>query len=305
VEYTSVVNWFARRGRDESELLAIGRRLLPFVALAMTACAGPGNASGSQTPAPAANHGGTSVAESSAATEAADAPSPAALSLELSALQEEYKAAERSFWDSVPRRDDGAFELSAEDSERMPSRTFPPRFQSLAERARGTPVEVDALLALLDIAGRSWWPEKDTSIEARAVQALLERHGDSPRMAELADRLRHLEHVVGAASVDAGLAGLADSPHAEVRALALKAQAERLLERDGTEAGARALLERLQREHPGSEPAQEAEGLLFKLDHLRVGLVAPDQEAVDQHGETFRLSDYRGKVVLLVFWGFW
>ena len=36
-----------------------------------------------------------------------------------------------------------------------------------------------------------------------------------------------------------------------------------------------------------------------------VGSVVPDFPAVDTNGEAFRLSDYRGRVVLLDFWGFW
>jgi cytochrome oxidase Cu insertion factor (SCO1/SenC/PrrC family) len=40
-------------------------------------------------------------------------------------------------------------------------------------------------------------------------------------------------------------------------------------------------------------------------DSLKVGRVAPDIEGEDVDGERFRLSDYRGKVVLLDFWGHW
>lgn len=36
-----------------------------------------------------------------------------------------------------------------------------------------------------------------------------------------------------------------------------------------------------------------------------VGSMAPDFPAVDTNGESFRLSDYRGQVVMLDFWGFW
>jgi len=38
---------------------------------------------------------------------------------------------------------------------------------------------------------------------------------------------------------------------------------------------------------------------------LQVGYLAPDFEAVDMEGKRFKLSDYRGKVVALDFWGFW
>jgi cytochrome oxidase Cu insertion factor (SCO1/SenC/PrrC family) len=36
-----------------------------------------------------------------------------------------------------------------------------------------------------------------------------------------------------------------------------------------------------------------------------VGELAPDFEVKDVDGKPFKLSDYRGKVVLIDFWGFW
>jgi AhpC/TSA family len=44
---------------------------------------------------------------------------------------------------------------------------------------------------------------------------------------------------------------------------------------------------------------------LFEMRHLVVGKVVPDIEAEDIDGKTFKLSDYRGKVVMLDFWGHW
>jgi hypothetical protein len=43
----------------------------------------------------------------------------------------------------------------------------------------------------------------------------------------------------------------------------------------------------------------------FQLEHLRIGMVAPDIVAKDLDGVEFKLSDYRGKVVVLDFWGNW
>ncbi len=44
---------------------------------------------------------------------------------------------------------------------------------------------------------------------------------------------------------------------------------------------------------------------LFEMRHLSVGKVAPEIEADDLDGKKFKLSDYRGKVVVLDFWGNW
>jgi hypothetical protein len=43
----------------------------------------------------------------------------------------------------------------------------------------------------------------------------------------------------------------------------------------------------------------------FALDHLTIGVLAPDIEGGDLAGVNFKLSDYRGKVVVIDFWGNW
>jgi thiol-disulfide isomerase/thioredoxin len=60
----------------------------------------------------------------------------------------------------------------------------------------------------------------------------------------------------------------------------------------------------------GARPAtatlrEEAEAELFEIRRLRIGKVAPDIEGEDLNGTRFKLSDYRGKVILLVFWASW
>jgi hypothetical protein len=48
-----------------------------------------------------------------------------------------------------------------------------------------------------------------------------------------------------------------------------------------------------------------ADNALFQLKYLSIGKVAPDIEGEDLDGVAFKLSDYRGKVVVLDFWGDW
>jgi hypothetical protein len=50
---------------------------------------------------------------------------------------------------------------------------------------------------------------------------------------------------------------------------------------------------------------ERAKPELFELRFLAIGKVAPDIEGEDQDSKSFKLSDYRGKVVLLDFWGEW
>lgn len=44
---------------------------------------------------------------------------------------------------------------------------------------------------------------------------------------------------------------------------------------------------------------------LYSIRNLSVGRMAPEITGIDVDGRTFKLSDYRGKVVLLDFWGHW
>jgi thiol-disulfide isomerase/thioredoxin len=50
---------------------------------------------------------------------------------------------------------------------------------------------------------------------------------------------------------------------------------------------------------------QEAEARLDEILNLAVGKPAPEIEGVDVNGKSLKLSDYKGKVVVLVFWGSW
>jgi peroxiredoxin len=47
-----------------------------------------------------------------------------------------------------------------------------------------------------------------------------------------------------------------------------------------------------------------AQAELFGIRNLSIGKEAPDVDGADQDGKRLKLSDYRGKVVLLDFWSY-
>jgi hypothetical protein len=51
--------------------------------------------------------------------------------------------------------------------------------------------------------------------------------------------------------------------------------------------------------------ADQVAGELFEIRNLAIGKTAPDIVADDLDGKSFKLSEYRGKVVVLDFWGNW
>lgn len=65
------------------------------------------------------------------------------------------------------------------------------------------------------------------------------------------------------------------------------------------------LLERLAKEYPDTMEGRAAKGALNSERNLSIGAAAPDFTTKDVDGVEFKLSDYRGKVVVLDFWGFW
>ncbi len=56
---------------------------------------------------------------------------------------------------------------------------------------------------------------------------------------------------------------------------------------------------------PGITVADVARSSLFEIRNLGIGKSAPEIEGEDLDGASFKLSDYRGKVVLLSFWASW
>ncbi len=77
----------------------------------------------------------------------------------------------------------------------------------------------------------------------------------------------------------------------------LAAEAETLLKQVADKYGDVAMLR--------GKLADQVADVLFELKHLSVGKPAQEIEGEDIDGKTFKLSDYRGKVVVLDFWGHW
>ena len=57
--------------------------------------------------------------------------------------------------------------------------------------------------------------------------------------------------------------------------------------------------------YPDDKRVEKANGYLRNIRALQVGSIAPDFSGTNVDGNEIALSDYRGKVTYLVFWGFW
>jgi hypothetical protein len=181
---------------------------------------------------------------------------------------------------------------------------FAARMLELAEKHPKDPAAVDALVWAVRHGG--------SYREGKKVWDLLVRdHLDSKQWGSVCLALRY-----SPSDVEQTLRTILEkSPHKEVQAQAcftlalyLKDKAQRS---KAFTAEAEKLFERVANEDPNVERyrgrtlAASAKVELFELHHLAIGKMAPEIEGEDIDGKHFKLSDYRGKVVLLEFWGNW
>ena len=194
-----------------------------------------------------------------------------------------------------------------------PAEKFIADFESLAKSARGDDVAAQAWMNVAGLAAEAG--KRDTAI--KALDTLLADHVQSPSLEPLPMIIaRTLSQFLEPKQVDDALLKLAEkSPHKNIQAAALFTYGMSILEDEKApeerKKSGLAALERLQKDFAdvkgerGQVYAQQAAGTLFERDHLQIGMVAPDFEVTDENGVKFKLSDYRGKVVVIDFWGYW
>jgi hypothetical protein len=181
------------------------------------------------------------------------------------------------------------------------------QFLKIAEDNPKDPAAVDALVWVCTNLASG--PE-----HAKALDILLKEHADSPRLATLCAALGRTP------TGEATLRTMLDkSSHRDVKGAAcfylaqlLTNNANRGRQDAELPKEAEALYERVVKEFAdvrtsprGQTLGAMAEGVLFETRHLLVGKVAPEIEGEDIDGVKFKLSDYRGKVVMIDFWGHW
>ncbi|WP_439626391.1 TlpA family protein disulfide reductase [Gemmata sp.] len=154
----------------------------------------------------------------------------------------------------------------------------------------------------------------------KVAAALAEHHGDSPKLKALLPSLggseagRNLlkvlpeksknKDVQGAALyyLGAGILEEGDSAKPGDKQVAAFKEAEGLLRRAAKEFGDVEIGGR----RGDREPlAKAVEAQLFFLNNLTVGKVLPDSACEDLDGKKVKISDYRGKVVVLDIWATW
>lgn len=179
---------------------------------------------------------------------------------------------------------------------------FAEKFLALAEANPESSSAVDALI----------WVSEHSRGEMleRANARLLTDHSSDARLLPIIFMMMYSRED----GTEAQLRGLTKSSEASVRGVATYALGSYLMKKDDQSPEAKELLQSVVDDYAdvsfdmrGNDfkIAPKAEGALFALNNLQIGMMAPDIEGADLDGVDFKLSDYRGKVVLLDFWGNW
>jgi len=247
-----------------------------------------------------------------------------ALSERLATEQKDFRARSNELFKSFDSASAGDAERKAfqekVDALRKddPSAKYVPQFEELAKRAAKSEVAIDCWLQVLALdAGNApdeGQPMDTDSPTHHAIAALLADHIASPRMADLTTRLSSRR--VGDERYAEVMRTLREkSPSRDVQAAALYAQLRANMPYSGgtpeQTAAARKVGLDLQKNFAdlstsrGKNYADIASSALFQAERLQIGMVAPDYACLDENGKHFKLSDYKGKVVVLDFWGFW
>ncbi len=232
------------------------------------------------------------------------------IAAEFEALSKGYEAALQAFFKPLSEAKTQEEQTKVElDWAKHPLKEWLPKAEDLAARAKGTETAVPVLAWILTHAAETGDPPKE--LHGRTIQTLLEAHLASPLLEQIPEPLHYYcAWTLGQPKVEEVLATIIEkSPHAAVRAAALYHAAVLVMENpESNEADrerAKGRFERLVKEFADTKWAKQAAGYVFDLENLQVGKAAPDFETEDVDGGKFKLSDFRGKVVVVKFWGFW
>ena len=210
-------------------------------------------------------------------------------------LEEELDAAMAAWWDEYSAGQEA--DLSEEELPVYPGETFLPRFAEIAGAGH-----FDAQMWMIQNS-----PYGDPAARLEWLERILKDHTNNP---DLEDLFAQMSWYFDAK--DAAVFRILDRfiETTEVSAHGFDAQAVKgllLLDSNSKEQKAEGLallkeLSKISRSFPMQESLVPA---IFIAENLQIGMVAPNFEAVDVDGEPISLADYRGKVTVVDFWGFW
>ncbi len=242
---------------------------------------------------------------------------------EFDKLQKEYEQAQQEWMEGIEKQ-------SAENPQKMfdmsgnPAGEFLPRFRKLAEAHAGKSEAIPPLAWIVEngmmagtmlfgMGGRQsdpQWAFEVLSENHAADPAIKDAIGDGLRFAIMdQEQLRKFCEKVREVNPDKQAKGRAtlllakslyDGPLIMLPGFSVNKEKQKA---DRQRAGE--FFRSVVKDLGGTEEAEEAGRYIYELEHLQLGMKAPEILGQDVESKEIKLSQFKGQVVVLDFWGFW
>jgi hypothetical protein len=232
-------------------------------------------------------------------------------------LQADFQKAQQAWFKEVNKaseaQTDKSKPLDISNLSPRPEPEFKPRFKAYAEKNAGKPAAIPALVWLMQAGALGGTPDADGKA---ALEALTKAHAGQEEIGEHLEQLRYFAWQYGrkplielferVAKENGNRKAVAWAEFNTAIALCEPAAEDKPGDdRSADKKRAGELFRKVVSVHKGTDAARSAEGYIFELDNLQIGMKAPDFEGEDVDGKKIKLSDFRGKVVVIDFWGYW
>ena len=224
------------------------------------------------------------------------------------ALEQEVQAAYSDWVKDIRAR----IKAAEEKGEELPQTAYTPPFKPFVVKFQAAAQDYaktdDAVPFLAWLAQQGMGVDEEAG--KQAVMTLIDDHLASEEFAPLAGLLPSLPQIFEADQAATLIAKVEqNTKDSTVRAWAVLARLSETLEKSalGSEAFEAAKKE-MRSAMEGVDDRRLVSEVAQKIDvreTFGIGVVAPEIEGLDLDGAAFKLSDYKGKVVFLDFWGDW
>lgn len=235
---------------------------------------------------------------------------PASPAGRLAALQAEQKQMVEA-WIASSREAQAKAKEAKETGAPIPAMPMRPDFSPLLATAKAAAADYagtdDAVPFLLFVVQNGAGTQRQAVAEA--LDTLTASHLDHQALAELGPMIPALPRLLPKDKATLICERLEKSSNPDVKAAALLARHADTIEKAPVDGDAYKTAKSELLAAAGAAADQrlqgEIRGAIDTREKFGVGNVAPDIEGVDLDGVSFKLSDYKGKVVFLDFWGDW
>ena len=185
---------------------------------------------------------------------------------------------------------------------------FVPRFDAIAHEYAGTPDAIPFLTWLAQNALPMVGAERKAAKDA--VRTLVTTHRTSPRLEDLEWMVGRLDYFYDKQqAMKVGLQLEKESPSPKVRAYATFSRVSATINKAPVDSETfRSAKSEILTVLDGIEIPDLASAVKTRIkmrENFSLGMTPPDIKGLDLDGKSFALSDYKGKVLFIDFWGDW